>query len=81
MKTRHEGHALVQVAGCQLSMWRPGFDSRPVHIVCVADQVVLGQVFSVNTSVLLCLRHSTDVPHLFLYHQHSVASVIGSIIN
>ena len=33
-----------------------------------------------NTSVLPCLHHSTNVPYLFLYRQHSVASVIGTIV-
>jgi hypothetical protein len=28
-----------------LSLWRPGFDDKPVHMGLVADQVAVGQVF------------------------------------
>jgi hypothetical protein len=31
--------------GADLSFWRPGFDSRIVHVGFVVDEVVLGQVF------------------------------------
>jgi hypothetical protein len=36
--------ALRQLA-TSLSPWRPGFDSRPVHVELVVDKAAAGQIF------------------------------------
>jgi hypothetical protein len=48
------------VAG--LSLQRPGFDRKSVHVGYMVDKVALGQVFPPSTSVFPCQFHSTGVP-------------------
>jgi hypothetical protein len=75
-------HGAVQwlrrlVAG--LSPRRPGFNSRSVHVGCMADKLALGQVFL--RVLLFPLCHSTDdLCLLLICYQSCVIAAIDSTI-
>jgi hypothetical protein len=52
-----------------ISLHRPKFDSRPVHVRTVTDKVTLGQVvFPLSTSAFPCQYHFTNAPYsVFIY--------------
>jgi len=62
------------------SVWRPGFNPRPVHMVFVVDRVPLEQVFDQSFSLSATFQQWSTFIHSLIYDGHSVISVIVSAI-
>lgn len=59
-----------------LSVWRPRFDPRPVHVRTVLVKVALGQVYS-----LISIIPPTTHTHSFTYHLYYITLASNSNIN
>jgi hypothetical protein len=62
-----------------LTLFKPGFNPRPVNVGFVVVKVAQGQFsehFGFAISIIPLVFHA----HSFIYHQHYITSVIDSII-